>query len=102
MDGGGTLGKHPQDVVEGSQASFTVGKSSDAQLGDRRFEPDGREHVLKIAATGMVIMHVTGDDHGHSRILGSSLPPVESPAIVVVVVQLGHSVCSIKKHVAPS
>jgi hypothetical protein len=47
-------------------------------------------------------MHVTGDDHWHLRLLGGSLPLVESPAIVVVAMQFGHSVCSIEKHVAPS
>ena len=86
-------------LLERSQASFAVGESSGAQLGDGRLEPDGREHVLKIAAPGMVIMHVT---RRQSSALGESWAArcqrFESPAIVVAAMQLGHGVRSIEKH----
>ena len=77
-------------------------KAGRAQLGDGRLESNGRQHILKIAPPGVVVMNIAGGDEWHSRGRGLMLPVVQTPRIVKAAMQLGDGVGSIRKDFAPA
>ncbi len=63
-----------KNLVERPQPSFAVGKAGRAQLGDGRLESNGRQHILKIAPPGIVVMNISRGDQRHARGRGRALP----------------------------
>ena len=89
------------DLLERPQPSFAVGKAGRAQLGHGLLESNGREHILKIATAGVVIMNIARGDERHARCLSRTLPLAQPSFVVRTAMQLGYCVGSIGKDVPP-
>ena len=89
------------NLLEGPEPPFAVWKAGRAQLGDGRLESNGREHILKIATAGVVIMNIARDDEWNARGLGRALALAQPSFIMRPAMQLGYCVGSIGKDVPP-